>query len=284
MHEILEEAALLQHEKEAVQWSDEQGCSLVYIVRDNYAEQLATQLHLRPMEVTELHKAIGRVSARAKQDGNDSRARNDRQQSRDGDRFPPVLTATAKRLAAQPPRMVPPTTDAPRGSELWCSEHNKPRSANKLEFYQGKWYCKPGQPCIMGARAAAEPEAQSDDILALEDVDTSTTSPPRKKAKKEQRERRVSRPTQMSDRELMRKIMETVADTSKLKGLVGEDGYWSLNQLMTRWASGEGHTRKDVVHAVTRNLLHSSDPTKLRFAIKPSRSSKDILVRVVPKE
>ena len=121
--------------------------------------------------------------------------------------------------------------------------------------------------------------------LCLEDVDPPRpASPPFKRLRKEVRERRVSRPTEESDRELMRKIITTVADKSRPKGLVNDDGYWSLNQLMTRWAIAEGHTRKDVVHAINRNLFYSTDPSKLRFALKPSRHSSDILVRVVPKE
>ena len=135
----------------------------------------------------------------------------------------------------------------------------------------------------MGSRATEGPKPEA--VLSLEDIDPPRpASPPPKRLKKEVRERRVSRPTEESDRELMKKIIATVADKSRLKGLVDENGYWSLNQLMTRWAIAEGHPRRDVVHAINRNLFYSTDPSKLRFAIKPSRSTSDILVRVVPKD
>ena len=126
---------------------------------------------------------------------------------------------------------------------------------------------------------------QAGAVLCLEDVDPPLpASPPFKRLRKEIREKRVSRPTEESDRDLMKKIIITVADKSRLKGLVHDDGYWSLNQLMSRWAIAEGHTRRDVVHAIQRNLFYSTDPSKLRFAIKPSRGPNDTLVRVVPKE
>ena len=281
IHEILDQANLLQHEEDAVKWSDDQGCSLVYIVRDDYAGQLAAKLHLRPMEITELNKAIELVSARSKHAKRESRSRDKRHdRSRNPARTPPILEATAKRYAVQPPQMTPPDTEAPRGGNTWCSKHQKIRSANKLEYYRGKWYCKKGQRCGLSTHPMEDPVPPQDSGTHSP---SRLASPPFKRLKKEIRDK--TRPTEDSPhRELMKKIIKTVADKSRLKGLVHDDGYWSLNQLMSRWAIAEGHIRRDVVHAIQRNLFYSTDPSKLRFALKPSRGSSDTLVRVVPKE
>ena len=149
-----------------------------------------------------------------------------------------------------------------------------------MELIRSKWYCKEGQRCGVSSYTMACPVSPPDRSTHSP---SRPASPPVKKFKKESMDEKHST-GDSPHRELMKKIIKTVADKSKLKGLVQEDGYWSLNQLMSRWAIMEGHTRRDVVHAIQRNLFASTDPSKLRFALKPARGSNDILVRVVPKE
>ena len=153
-----------------------------------------------------------------------------------------------------------------------------------MELYRSKWYCREGERCGVSSHSMARPVSPP---ARSSNSPSRPASPPSKKPKKESTDETHSigsSPRRELRRELMRKIIKTVSDKSKLKGLVQEDGYWSLNQLMSRWAIMEGHTRKDIVHAIQRDLFASTDPSKLRFALKPARGSNDTLVRVVPKE
>ena len=66
MHQVLAEAGLLHHDKEATKWVDYMGCTLSYLAKDGRPEGLSRALGLKPMEAEEFGKAVELISSKKK--------------------------------------------------------------------------------------------------------------------------------------------------------------------------------------------------------------------------